>query len=99
MMVRVTGEIRFAGERIDGKATEDIVRLGIAHVPDGRGTFLASDRRGKFAARRLYAARQAASLRISTASTAISRASRSGGGNRPGRCPAASSRCWRSRAL
>ena len=40
MMVRVSGEIRFAGERIDGKATEDIVRLGIAHVPDGRGTFL-----------------------------------------------------------
>jgi branched-chain amino acid transport system ATP-binding protein len=39
MMVRTSGEIRFAGERIDGKATEDIVRLGIAHVPDGRGTF------------------------------------------------------------
>jgi branched-chain amino acid transport system ATP-binding protein len=38
-MIRVTGEIRFAGERIDGKATEDIVRRGIAHVPDGRGTF------------------------------------------------------------
>ena len=31
--------MRFAGERIDGKATEDIVRLGVAHVPDGRGTF------------------------------------------------------------
>jgi branched-chain amino acid transport system ATP-binding protein len=40
MMVRVSGEIRFAGERIDGKATEDIVRLGVAHVPEGRGTFL-----------------------------------------------------------
>ena len=40
MMVRASGEIRFAGERIDGKATEDIVRLGVAHVPDGRGTFL-----------------------------------------------------------
>jgi branched-chain amino acid transport system ATP-binding protein len=39
MMVRSTGEIRFSGKRIDGKATEDIVRLGIAHVPDGRGTF------------------------------------------------------------
>jgi len=38
-MVKVGGEIRFAGERIDGKATEDIVRLGVAHVPDGRGTF------------------------------------------------------------
>ena len=38
-MVRTEGEIRFSGERIDGRATEDIVRLGIAHVPDGRGTF------------------------------------------------------------
>ena len=38
-MVRTEGEIRFAGRRIDGRATEDIVRLGIAHVPDGRGTF------------------------------------------------------------
>ncbi len=39
-MVRTEGEIRFAGERIDGAATEDIVRRGIAHVPDGRGTFV-----------------------------------------------------------
>lgn len=39
-MVRTGGEIRFAGTRIDGKATEDIVRLGIAHVPDGRSSFL-----------------------------------------------------------
>jgi branched-chain amino acid transport system ATP-binding protein len=38
-MVRTSGEVRFAGERIEGKPTEDIVRLGIAHVPDGRGTF------------------------------------------------------------
>jgi len=38
-MVKTQGEIRFGGERIDGRATEDIVRLGIAHVPDGRGTF------------------------------------------------------------
>jgi branched-chain amino acid transport system ATP-binding protein len=39
-MVRTGGEIRFDGERIAGWATEDIVRLGIAHVPEGRGTFL-----------------------------------------------------------
>ena len=39
-MVKTEGEVRFAGRRIDGRATEDIVRLGIAHVPDGRGTFL-----------------------------------------------------------
>ena len=39
-MVQTTGSIIFAGERIEGKATEDIVRRGIAHVPDGRGTFV-----------------------------------------------------------
>jgi len=38
-MVRTSGEVRFAGKRIEGRATEDIVRLGVAHVPDGRGTF------------------------------------------------------------
>ena len=39
-MVKTQGEITFGGQRIDGRATEDIVRLGIAHVPDGRGTFV-----------------------------------------------------------
>jgi branched-chain amino acid transport system ATP-binding protein len=39
-MVRTRGEIRFDGERIDGRSTEDIVRRGVAHVPDGRGTFV-----------------------------------------------------------
>ena len=39
-MVQTAGSITFAGEEIEGKATEDIVRRGIAHVPDGRGTFV-----------------------------------------------------------
>jgi len=39
-MVKTQGEITFAGARIDGRATESIVRLGVAHVPDGRGTFV-----------------------------------------------------------
>ncbi len=39
-MVRTTGEIRFDGKSITGRATEEIVRLGIAHVPEGRGTFV-----------------------------------------------------------
>jgi branched-chain amino acid transport system ATP-binding protein len=38
-LVRTTGEIRFEGGRIDGRKPEDIARRGIAHVPDGRGTF------------------------------------------------------------
>ncbi|MGE5129153.1 MAG: ABC transporter ATP-binding protein [Sphingomonadaceae bacterium] len=39
-MVRTAGEMRFAGERIASRATESIVRYGIAHVPEGRGTFV-----------------------------------------------------------
>ena len=39
--VQTPGSITFIDKRIDGKATEDIVRVGIAHVPDGRGTFMA----------------------------------------------------------
>jgi len=39
-MVAVRGAIRFDGREIAGLATEDLVRLGIAHVPDGRGTFV-----------------------------------------------------------
>jgi len=39
-MVKTQGEMLLGGERIDGRATESIVRLGVAHVPDGRGTFL-----------------------------------------------------------
>ncbi len=38
-MIKVRGQITLAGERIDHLATEDIVRRGVAHVPDGRGTF------------------------------------------------------------
>ena len=38
-MVRARGEIRLGAERIDGRRTEDIARRGVAHVPDGRGTF------------------------------------------------------------
>jgi branched-chain amino acid transport system ATP-binding protein len=38
-MLRTAGTIVFGGRRIDGRATEDIVRLGIAHAPEGRGTF------------------------------------------------------------
>ena len=38
-MVRSTGSIEFEGKKIHNKSTENIVRFGIAHVPQGRGTF------------------------------------------------------------
>ncbi|MGC1579718.1 MAG: ABC transporter ATP-binding protein [Beijerinckiaceae bacterium] len=39
-MIERSGEITFAGQSIARLSTEDIVRLGVAHVPDGRGTFV-----------------------------------------------------------
>jgi branched-chain amino acid transport system ATP-binding protein len=39
-MVARSGIVRFDGQRIEGRASEDIARLGIAHVPEGRGTFV-----------------------------------------------------------
>jgi branched-chain amino acid transport system ATP-binding protein len=39
-MVKTEGELRFGEQSIGRRKTEDIARLGIAHVPDGRGTFL-----------------------------------------------------------
>jgi branched-chain amino acid transport system ATP-binding protein len=38
-MVRSTGAIEFEGKPLSGRSTESVVRLGIAHVPQGRGTF------------------------------------------------------------
>jgi branched-chain amino acid transport system ATP-binding protein len=38
-MVHTEGTVRFAGQDIVSRPTEEIVRLRIAHVPEGRGTF------------------------------------------------------------
>ena len=38
-MVRTQGSIKFDGRPITGMATEEIVRRGVGHVPEGRGTF------------------------------------------------------------
>ena len=40
-MVRRSGGTSFAGIDISRRSTEDIVRMGVAHVPEGRGTFVA----------------------------------------------------------
>ena len=37
--VRANGDIAFASKRITGKQPESIARLGIAHVPEGRGIY------------------------------------------------------------
>ncbi len=38
--MRSEGEISFAGRRLDRRSTEEIASLGVAHVPEGRGTFI-----------------------------------------------------------
>jgi branched-chain amino acid transport system ATP-binding protein len=40
-MVRRAGTTTMDGADISRKSTEDIVRMGVAHVPEGRGTFVA----------------------------------------------------------
>jgi branched-chain amino acid transport system ATP-binding protein len=39
-MVRTSGAVVFDGQPLDRRAPEDVVRLGIAHAPEGRGTFV-----------------------------------------------------------
>ena len=38
-MVSTSGVIEFEGKSLSGKSTTDIARMGVAHVPQGRGTF------------------------------------------------------------
>ncbi len=37
-MVRTSGEVLLAGQPIAGRRPEEVTRLGVAHVPSGRGT-------------------------------------------------------------
>ena len=39
--VKTSGSILFDGQQLVGKSTESVVRMGVAQVPDGRGTFTA----------------------------------------------------------
>ncbi|MCY4272685.1 MAG: ABC transporter ATP-binding protein, partial [bacterium] len=38
-MVSTEGSVKLGGEELAGRSTADIVRRGVAHVPQGRGTF------------------------------------------------------------
>ena len=84
---------------IDAARPRTSSRRGIAHVPDGRGTFLdltveENLRLGAYIRRDRERRRP-----ISTRMLELFPAPRaSGGGSRRERCRAASSRCWRSRA-
>jgi branched-chain amino acid transport system ATP-binding protein len=38
-MVKTAGEIAFGGRSITGRSPEGVARMGVAHVPEGRGLF------------------------------------------------------------
>ena len=40
-MIDATGDVHFAGEQVMGKRPDQLVALGMAHVPQGRGTIAA----------------------------------------------------------
>ena len=46
-MTRTSGEITFDGRRITRRSTESVSRLGIAHVPEGRGSLSGADGLGE----------------------------------------------------
>ena len=39
MLTKPRGKVSVLGQDVTGRATERIVKLGVAHVPEGRGTF------------------------------------------------------------
>jgi len=39
MLRPMAGEIRFAGQRVDGRSADSIARSSLVHVPEGRGIF------------------------------------------------------------
>ncbi len=93
------GSIRFDGIDIAGWPSFRVCEAGIGHVAEGRQVFpnlsvLENLEMGATP----QAARGRSRSRPSSACSPSSRASPSGGGRRPARCGAASSRCWRSAA-
>ena len=74
------------------------MRRGVAHVPDGRGTFMELTVEENLRLGAYIRRDRQASQRTSNACSVISRACANGSASRPARCRAASSRCWRSRA-
>ncbi len=95
------GSVELEGERIDRLATEDIVRRGIALVPESRRIFARMTvwenlAMGAYSRRRHSARRDR--RRTSSASTRCSRALKERANQYAGTCRAASSRCWRSAA-
>ena len=92
-MVRPRGRIVFGGKSVAGRRPERIARKGIAHVPEGRGTFpgMTVEENLRVGA---YARRDGGAV---ASDLATSPCSASAAGSPQGASAAASSRCWRWR--
>ena len=95
--VRRSGEIIFDGKELGRRGPESVAKLGVAHVPEGRGTFaeLSVEENLRLGA---YTRRGPLGARASSACRRTSPGSRSGSASTPARSRAASSRCSRSPA-
>jgi branched-chain amino acid transport system ATP-binding protein len=93
------GAIKYAGENVTGSPAFELVRKGLAMVPEGRGVFGALTIEENLAMGAYIRSDRAAIRRTSSACSRFSRASRSVAGRPQARCPAASSRCspWAAR--
>ena len=98
--LRVDGEIGFDGRSLSGLKTETVARRGIAHVPQGRGTFPELTVEENLLAGGYSRREPRASARTSRAGTTSSRGSPSGGTSPPVSSPAGNSRwsLWRGPA-
>ena len=97
-MVRPAARSASTANRL-GRATEDIVRLGIAHVPEGRGTFVRMTVEENLQLGAMMRRDRAGiAADIEQVYAHFPRLKERRAPDRPARCPAASSRCWRSAA-
>ena len=96
-MCDTTGSIVLNGQDISSKGTADIIRLGVAHVPQGRGTFAELSVLGQPAHWLIHAKGIATFNPTSIAGSSSSRSLASAAINSLALCRAANSRCWRRR--
>ena len=88
----------FDGEEISSRPPQAIVALGISHAPEGRHVFPRMTVRENLEMGAYLRRDKDVESDLEPGLSSSSRASRSASARRRARCPAASSRCWRSAA-
>ena len=95
-MVQTGGSMMLDGKELSGQKTSEIVRAGVAHVPQGRGTLNELSVDDNMLAGAYVRKDKRGLVGSSSAGTRCSRGSRSAAPRLPAASPAASSRCWPS---